>query len=390
MQRILVYLLRRDLRLADNPVLHQVARLNSQSQKPFTHLLPVYVLPANQIEVSGLIPSGSGQKSPYPEARSSVAGFWRCGKLRAKFTAESIWDLKTDLEQLSSGLVIRAGTVKDVVQSILSGYRESKDAEIHGLWMTSEEGWEEKIEEEDVRELAAQENVEFSLRNDEKYFLDDRDLPFKDVVTGLSDVFTTYRKQVEPLRSAPRKEFPAPKSLPPLPEFIPAQAAPFEIPDTLENLISALHKPLDSGKQLMDLPDFPQGAKSAHPFKGGSKAGQGRISHLIESGSITAYKDTRNGLLGLDFSTKLSAWLALGCISARQVHWRLIEFEDGTTDLGSKAPGYGKGESKVCFFTKCIPRTANRSIRVLLLSVSNSSGETICDFVPKSSAHVSL
>lgn len=347
MQRILVYLLRRDLRVADNPILNHVSKLNSQSQKPFTHLLPVYVLSANQIEVSGLIPAGSGKKSPYQEARSSVAGFWRCGKLRAQFSAESIWDVKTDLEQLGSGLVVRAGTVKDVVQSILSGYRENKDAEIHGLWMTSEEGWEEKVEEEDVRKLMSQEKAEFKLWEDEKYFVDDRDLPFKDI-KELSDVFTTYRKQVEPLRSAPRKELPSPKSLPPLPESVPEQAAPFSIPDKLENLISALHKPLDSGKPLDNLPSFPQGAKSAHPFKGGSKAGHERVAHLIESGSMTSYKDTRNGLLGLDFSTKLSAWLALGCISARQVHWRLVDFEDGVGELGSKAQGYGQGENKVC------------------------------------------
>jgi deoxyribodipyrimidine photo-lyase len=159
MQRILIYVLRRDLRVADNPILHQVSRLNSQSQKPFTHFLPVYILPANQIEISGLIPVGEGKKSPYKEARSSVARFWRCGKLRAQFTAESVWDLKSDLEQLSSGLVIRAGTVKDVVQSILKGYRESKTAEVHGLWMTSEEGWEEKVEEGQVKKLLDQENV---------------------------------------------------------------------------------------------------------------------------------------------------------------------------------------------------------------------------------------
>lgn len=347
MQRILVYVLRRDLRLADNPILHQVSRLNCQSQKPFTHLLPVYILPANQIEVSGLIPSGTQKKSPYPEARSSVARFWRCGKLRAQFLAESVWDLKTDLEQLSSGLEIRAGTVKDVVQTILNGYRENKDAEIHGLWMTSEEGWEEKLEEEDVRKLSEQASVEFQLFEDEKYFVDDRDLPFKDV-KDLSDVFTTYRKQVEPLRSAPRKELPVPKSLPPLPDFVPEQEAPFKIPDNLDDLVAALHKPLDSGEQLADLPTLPDNAKSAHPFKGGSKAGHDRVSHLIENGSMTTYKDTRNGLLGLDFSTKLSAWLALGCITARQVHWKLTDFEDGKTELGSKAQGYGQGENKVC------------------------------------------
>lgn len=348
MQRVLVYLLRRDLRVADNPILNQVSRMNAQSQKPFTHLLPVYILSANQIEVSGLIPTGSGEKSPYKEARSSVAGFWRCGKLRAQFLAESTWDVKTDLEKLSSGLVIRAGTVKDVVQSILQGYRENKDAEVHGIWMTSEDGWEEKVEEEDVRKLTTKENVEFKLWDDEKYFVDDRDLPFKEF-RELSDVFTTYRKQVEPLRSAPRQELPSPKSLPPLPDFVPEQAGPFSIPEKLDELIAGLHKPLDAGKKLDNLPKMPEGARSAHPFKGGSKAGQERVAHLIDSGAMTSYKDTRNGLLGLDFSTKLSAWLSLGCISARQVHWRLVDFEDGVGDLGSKAQEYGKGENKVSF-----------------------------------------
>lgn len=94
------------------------------------------------------------------------------------------------------------------------------------------------------------------------------------------------------------------------------------------------------------MPSMPSGVQSAHPFTGGSKAAVERVQHLIESGSMTSYKDTRNGLLGLDFSTKLSAWLALGSISARQVHWMLMDFEDGKTELGSQAQGYGKGESK--------------------------------------------
>jgi deoxyribodipyrimidine photo-lyase len=62
---------------------------------------------------------------------------------------------------------------------------------------------------------------------------------------------------------------------------------------------------------------------------------------------MTRYKDTRNGLLGEDFSTKLSAWLALGCITARQVHWALVAFEDGTDGGKHKGTeGYGKGENK--------------------------------------------
>ncbi|KXS97947.1 hypothetical protein AC578_3395 [Pseudocercospora eumusae] len=344
MQRILVYLLRRDLRLADNPIFHELSRLNGQSQKPFTHVLPVFVFPAEQVELSGFLRS-SHEKSPYPEARSRVGNFWRCGKRRAKFTAESVWDVKRDLIQISSDLVIRVGSVKDAVHSILEGYRGRDDAEVHGLWMTAEEGWEEKNEEKAVKSLLTKEDKEFKLWPDEKYYVDDRDIPTQDA-RDLPDVFTSFRKTVEPLRDAPRKAHPAPSSLPPLPDHIPDQAAPFAVPNSLEDVILALHKPLDDSVGISDMPKLPQGAESAHPFIGGSKAGHERVKHLIEFGCMTSYKDTRNGLLGLDFSTKLSAWLALGCVSARQVHWQMVDFEDGKGSVGKNADGYGKGENK--------------------------------------------
>ena len=174
-----------------------------------------------------------------------------------------------------------------------------------------------------------------------------RDLPFKEA-RELSDVFTTFRKTVEPLRDAPRKVHPTPDQLLPLPDFIPEQIQPFTIPNTLDDVIAALNKPLDRADQLANAPVLPDSAVSAHPFIGGSEPGHKRITHLIESGSMSAYKDTRNGLLGLDFSTKLSAWLALGCITARQVHWKLVEFEDGKASQWGHVEGYGKGENKVC------------------------------------------
>lgn len=148
------------------------------------------------------------------------------------------------------------------------------------------------------------------------------------------------------MREAPRKVRAAPTTLPPLPSYIPAQFEPFEIPTSLDDIVAALSSPLSPNLQLPDAPEMPSNAKSAHPFKGGAGAGLDRVKHLITNGSMSAYKDTRNGLLGLDFSTKLSAWLALGCITARQVHWYLFDFEDGRTPLGRESPGYGKGENK--------------------------------------------
>ncbi len=151
---------------------------------------------------------------------------------------------------------------------------------------------------------------------------------------------------VEPLREAPRPTLPVAKTLPPLPRSIPAQAAPFTIPTSLEATIVALEKPLRQGLGLNNPPAWPSNAASAHPYHGGETTGHERIKHLVESGHMSTYKDTRNGLLGTDFSTKLSAWLALGSITARQIHEYLVDFEDGRTALGKGAQGYGKGENK--------------------------------------------
>lgn len=172
--RILIYLLRRDLRLSDNPVFHEVAGLFAGPSK-FTHLLPIYVFPAQQVEVSGFLQdSGPSKqpKSPYPEARSQVAGFWRCGPHRAKFLAESVWDLKESLERAGSGLAIRAGLIADVVKDAFAYYKD-RNAEIEAVWMTGEVAWEELQEEHEVQSIVEEHSKEFRLFLDEKFFVDE-------------------------------------------------------------------------------------------------------------------------------------------------------------------------------------------------------------------------
>lgn len=115
-----------------------------------------------QIEVSGFLKQG--ETSPYPEARSAVGKYWRCGHHRSKFIAESVWDLKQDLEKAGSGLEIRPGMVGDVIKQVLESY---KDDEVTGLWMTSEEGVEEKREERDARREIEKRGKEFKLWKDE-------------------------------------------------------------------------------------------------------------------------------------------------------------------------------------------------------------------------------
>lgn len=164
--------MRRDLRLEDNPVFWEISQ---KKDSPYTHLLPLYIFSAQQIEVSGFIPKDSGKRSPYPEARSAVGNFWRCGSHRAQFLAESVWDLKTSLCEAGSGLEVRVGMVGEVISNIVDAFPAEKDKEVQvgGVWMTSDEGGEEKKEESDVKRVCEKAGIEFKLFPDEKYFIDE-------------------------------------------------------------------------------------------------------------------------------------------------------------------------------------------------------------------------
>ena len=183
----MIYVLRHDLRLSDNPIFH---RLATQGDHGFTHLLPVYVFPAQQIEVSGFLKAGSA--SPYPEARSAVSKVWRTGPHRAKFISQSVWDLKQSLESVGSGLVVRVGLVADVVKALLDGFREREDS-VGAVWMTGEEGVEERREQRAVSALCKKLGTDFKLWSDEKYYVDELVIVF---------LPAAFRPNLSPLVSA--------------------------------------------------------------------------------------------------------------------------------------------------------------------------------------------
>jgi len=73
---------------------------------------------------------------------------------------------------------------------------------------------------------------------------------------------------------------------------------------------------------LGDLPS------SQPPLVGGEGPGLARIDAWVLRGdALRTYKETRNGLLGADFSSKLSPWLAHGCVSARTVAAAVAQHE---------------------------------------------------------------
>lgn len=67
---------------------------------------------------------------------------------------------------------------------------------------------------------------------------------------------------------------------------------------------------------------------TAHPLQGGEAAAWARLDHYFwESHNLAQYKETRNGLIGKDYSSKFSAYLALGNLSPVQVYYAIQDFE---------------------------------------------------------------
>lgn len=167
-KRLLIYVMRRDLRVADNPILYELA--TNSKKHGFTHMLPLYVFSAQQIEVSGFI--NGEEKCPFPEARSRIGGFWRCGPHRAKFISESLEDVKENLEEIGSNLCVRVGLIGNVIEDMIARYAR-EDFKVAAVWMVGEHASEELSEELAVKKVCKAAKVGFQVWADEKYLVDE-------------------------------------------------------------------------------------------------------------------------------------------------------------------------------------------------------------------------
>ena len=134
------------------------------------------------------------------------------------------------------------------------------------------------------------------------------DLPFSSR-GQIPDTFTQFRKEVEK-RSRVRPLIETPASLNSLTPGVETG----EMPELCS---------------LVETKDYQEDERSAFPFTGGENSGLERLQYFLWSSDCVAkYKETRNGLLGKDYSTKFSPWLAAGCLSPRQIFWEIKKYEE--------------------------------------------------------------
>jgi len=223
-------------------------------------------------------------------------GFQKTGSFRTQFLLESLIDLDNNLRAIGSGLLILKGKPEVEIPKIVQEYKATK------VFAKREVSYEERQTETRVQEEL------FKLKCELKTFSTStlyhaEDLPFS--IKDIPDVFTNFRKKTEK-DAIIRVSFDEPK------EIKSPEIKPINLP-TLQELGTAFIT-IDSRAVLK--------------FKGGETEAIRRLNHyFFESKCISQYKETRNGLVGADYSSKFSAWLALGCISPRFIHDELKKYE---------------------------------------------------------------
>ncbi|RNC86482.1 MAG: DASH family cryptochrome [Winogradskyella sp.] len=222
-------------------------------------------------------------------------GFKKTEKYRARFLLETIIDLKENLDKLNIDLLIYNASPEDIIPNLV------EDFNVGNIYLQKE--WtQEEIETENAVKSKLQ-NVNFkSIYNQFLYHPDD--INFE--VSNTPQVFTVFRKKLEKY-IAIREEVKI--------EKLPSS-------NRIENNTS-IPSLSDLGFQ-----DFKTNAHSAFPFKGGETEALRRLKdYFFTTKKLGFYKKTRNGLIGVDYSSKFSPWLANGSISATTIYWNVKQFE---------------------------------------------------------------
>jgi deoxyribodipyrimidine photo-lyase len=272
LKRVILWF-RQDLRLHDNEALLEAIKNSDE-------IIPIYIFDERVFQ------------------SKTTFGFAKTGKFRAQFILESVADLRQSLRKAGSELYVRMGKPEDIL------FKLAKEARTTYVYCNRERTAEELFVQDRLEQNLWSIGQELRYTRGKMLYYT-ADLPFP--VTHTPDIFTQFRKETE--RVTPiRQPLSAPTSIVPLTLRLEAG----EIP----TLTAFGHA------------DFEADTRSMPAFKGGETEGLKRLHYYFwESNLVKSYEETRNGLIGNDYSSKFSAWLAQGCISPKTIYWELKRYE---------------------------------------------------------------
>lgn len=216
--------------------------------------------------------------------------FFRADILRRHFILASLLEIKKSINQLGSQLVIFKEPLLDVLPSLITHNA------IEAVFYSSEPTPEEKKDEAILKKIPSIKIV--SVFQQSLIHIQDLSFPIEE----LPAVFTQFRKKTEENLIVSKPQ-PAPTKMPPVFQFT-EEINEWFVEDELQKV---QHHP-----QLIP----------------GEMAGLFRIQdYIFTEDKLKVYKETRNGLLNWNDSSKLSAWLAVGAISPRQIYAAIRRYE---------------------------------------------------------------
>ena len=229
--------------------------------------------------------------------KESNIGFKKTGSYRSKFMIESVNDLQLELDKLNISLIIdNCPDGQNLIEKIKK--LNVKEIFIQREWTRDEINEENEV----LNKIESNVKVNYSF---DQFLYHPNDLKKK--IDDIPNVFTLFRKKCE-------KELKV-RSLEDNPRRLESK-----------NRLSEKYK-IPSLNDL-GFKEFKLDKRSAFPFKGGSKSGIQRINNYFwKTKKLSFYKHTRNGLIGIDYSSKLSSWLANGCLSPKMIYWEVKKYE---------------------------------------------------------------
>lgn len=237
------------------------------------------------------------------EFAETAYGFPKTSAFRAQFLIESVADLRESLKRLGVPLLVRVGKPEEVLPELTSNHpAQLGDGEHARTWV-----WHDEPGTKEAEIAGAVKEQAVRLGVPTRRFVADtlvlrQALPFE--LEDLPMLFTAFRKEVE-------RDFQVRAPLPaPSPQ-------------------TALR--VDHDGKLPKVSDLLQGAavaEGASLFNGGESAGKMRVKQYLWDGDhLRRYKETRNGMLRPDDSSKFSPWLAHGCLSPRWIFAEIRRYE---------------------------------------------------------------
>ncbi|MFY9243681.1 MAG: DASH family cryptochrome [Polaribacter sp.] len=223
-------------------------------------------------------------------------GFKKTEKYRAKFLIETVTDLKQNLADLNITLLTYFESPENKISSLVD------DFSIDAIY-TQKEWTKEEVDSNILIKKSISSKVKFVEDYDQ--FLYHPETVSKNF-QNIPDVFTAFRKKLE--------------------KYVAIKEEVTIVKLSESNKIENNTK-VPTLEEL-GFANFTTNSKTAFPFKGGETEALKRIEHyFFESKKVGFYKQTRNGLVGKDYSTKFSPWLANGSISAKTIYHQVKKYE---------------------------------------------------------------